>query len=56
MRADEISLVAKDSLIYEHGASVHIIHIEKHFINVASRKMLENSCLLIELTKMEPTI
>lgn len=57
MRADEISLVAKkDPLICAYGARYIKIHREKHFINVASRKMREISRLLIELKKIEPTI
>ncbi|KAG5893346.1 hypothetical protein JTB14_000112 [Gonioctena quinquepunctata] len=57
MRADEISLIAKkDPLICAYGARYIKVHREKHFINVASRKMREIARLLMELKKMEPTI
>lgn len=57
MRADEISLVAKkDPLICAYGARYIKVHREKHFINVASRKMRELSRFLIEIKKIEPTI
>lgn len=57
MRADEISLVAKkDPLICAFGARYIKKHREKHFVNVASRKMREISRLLIEMRKLVPNI
>ncbi|XP_074035312.1 uncharacterized protein [Leptinotarsa decemlineata] len=57
MRADEISLIAKrDTLICVYGARYIKVHREKHFINVASRKMREIARLLIEIKKIEPNI
>lgn len=57
MRADNISLTAKkDPLICAFGARYIKIHREKHFINVASRKMRDLVKLLIELKKIESSI
>lgn len=57
MRADKISLTAKkDQLICAFGARYIKLHRERHFVNVASRKMRELAKVLIELMKLEPSI
>lgn len=57
MIGNQISLVAKtDPLITAFGARYMKKHREKHFINVASRKMREISRLLIEIRKLEPSV
>ncbi|XP_024084023.1 uncharacterized protein LOC106662998 isoform X2 [Cimex lectularius] len=57
MRPDQISLIAKkDYLICLFGARYMKNHREKHFINVASRKMRELARLLIEMKERQPDI
>ncbi|KAL1509958.1 hypothetical protein ABEB36_004622 [Hypothenemus hampei] len=57
MRNDEVSTIAqKDVLICAFAARYIKLHREKHFINVASRKMRELAKLLIEMKKIESKI
>lgn len=57
MRADKISLTAKkDQLICAFGARYIKLHRERHFVNVASRKMRELAKILLELMKLKPCI
>ncbi|KAJ8932212.1 hypothetical protein NQ314_014832 [Rhamnusium bicolor] len=57
MRADKVSLEAKnDTLICGFGARYINTHREKHFVQVASRKMRELSKILIEMRKLDPNI
>ncbi|KAK9709410.1 hypothetical protein QE152_g26654 [Popillia japonica] len=55
--ADEISLIAKkDFLICAFAARYIEVHREKHFINVASRKMREMAKIVIEMKNMVPSV